>query len=217
MSILLNRRYLLSAGPWRALVYVLTTLPIAAPVGAAMVVLVLPWIAALSRLTEHAAPTGDALFFMFVSLVLFAGFGPLAAIPVGAVERARLGLISERPVPSPHPPATADPSSWVRVRYAETATWRELLYGAFLGLVVPAVYFGYGLLVLLDIALLLSPVLASTGTAAWTFGAFTVHSFAEGVPLAILGAVLAPVLVYLLGLIAAGQAATARALLSYRA
>lgn len=203
--------------PWRSFAYVLTTLPVAAPVGAAMTVLVLPWIAALSRLTEHAAPSPGVLFLMVVSLVLFAGFGPLAAIPLGAVERARLALMDERPAPSPHPPASTDPVFWVRIRYAETATWRELLYPAFLGLVVPAVYFGYGLLVLLDVAFLLSPVLASTGTAGWTLGAFTVHSAAGAVPLAILGAMLAPVLVYLLGLIAAGQAATARALLSYRA
>ncbi|MFI7599595.1 sensor domain-containing protein [Actinoplanes sp. NPDC049681] len=203
--------------PWRAFLYVLTTLPVAAPVAAAMTVLALPWVAALSRLTEHVAPSSSVLFLMLVSLVLFAGFGPLAAIPLGAVERARLGLVDERPAPSPHPPASAGPVFWLRVRYAETATWRELLYPAFLGLVVPAVYLGYGLLVLLDVAFLLSPVLASTGTAGWTFGAFTVHSTAGAVPLAVLGALLAPVLVYLLGLIAAGQAATARALLSYRA
>ncbi|MEV4638881.1 sensor domain-containing protein [Actinoplanes sp. NPDC049548] len=213
---LLHRRYLLSAGPWRAFVYVLTTLPVAAPVATVMTLLVLPWVAALSRLTTHAMPTGDALFFMLVSLVLFAGFGPLFAIPLGAVDRARLALMDPRPLPSPHPPVPTEPFAWVRARYAETATWRELLYAAFLGLVVPVVYFGYGLLVILDIAFVVSPLFARTGTAEWTFGAFTVHSSGEAVPLAILGVVLAPVLAYLLGVIAASQATVTRALLGDR-
>ncbi|PRY27639.1 sensor domain-containing protein [Pseudosporangium ferrugineum] len=217
LQALLHRRYLLSAGPWRAFVYALTTLPVMAPVGAAMGLLVLPWVAALSWLTEGTAPHRTVLFLMVLSLALFAGVGPLFAIPLGVVERARLALLDPRPLPSPHPPLVAGPPAWARARYAETATWRELCYAAFLGLIVPTVYFGYGLAVLLDVAFVLSPLFASTGTVGWTFGAFTVHSSGEALPFAILGVLLAPVLWYLLGLIAAGQAATARALLGARA
>jgi signal transduction histidine kinase len=212
----LNRRYLASAGPWRALVYVLTTLPIAAPVSAAMAVLVLPWLAALSRLIDGNLPTRTVFILMTVSLLLFTGLGPLAAVPLAMIERARLALIDPRPLPSAHAPAPQDPFRWVRTRYAETATWRELLYAAFLGLIVPAVYGTYALLVLFDVAFVLSPFFASTGTATWTFGAFTVHSAAEATPFAILGVLFAPVLAYLFGLIGAGQAATARALLGDR-
>ena len=213
---LLNRRYLISAGPWRAFGYVLTTLPIAAPVGAAMAVLVLPWIAAVSRLIDGSLPNGNVLLLMVVSLLLYVGAGPLAAIPLATVERARLGVMDPRPLPSPHLPAPTDPFAWVRIRYAETATWRELLYAAFLGLVVPAVYGTYAFLLLLDVAFLLSPFFANTGTIGWTFGAFTVRSTAEALPFTALGVLLVPALGYLLGLIGIGQAAVTRALLGDR-
>ena len=213
---LLSRRYLISAGPWRAFLYVLTTLPTAAPVGAVMAMLALPWLAAVSRLIDGDLPTRNVLVFMAVALLLFTGFGPLAAVPLAVVERARLGLLDARPLPSPHLPAPTDPFAWVRTRYAETATWRELLHMAFLGLVVPTVYATYAFLVLLDVAFVLSPFFANTGSIGWTFGAFTVLSTAEAMPFMVLGVLLAPVLAYLLGLIAAGQAATTRALLGDR-
>ncbi|MFC3385984.1 sensor histidine kinase [Couchioplanes azureus] len=214
---LLSRRYLLSAGPWRAFAYVVTTLPVMAPVGAAMAVVALPWVAAVSRLSDGILPGGGMLVLMVVSLVLFAGVGPLVAIPLATVERARIGLIDRRPLPSPHPPAPADPLAWIRARYAETATWRELLYAAFLGLVVPVTYGAFGLLLLVDVAFLTSPILAGTDGGDLTVGTFTVRSPGEAIPFTLLGMLLVPVLGYLWGLIAAGQAATARALLGDRA
>ncbi|MEV6595921.1 sensor domain-containing protein [Actinoplanes sp. NPDC051346] len=217
MRALLRRRYLLSAGPWRAFVYLVTALPIAAPTSVVMGILVLPWVALLARLTDGVLPGGEVLVFMAVSLVLFAGFVPLIAIPLATVERTRLGLIDPRPLPSPHPPAPADPLGWVRTRYTEMATWREVLYAAFLGLIVPAAYGAFGLLVLLDAAFLTSPFFAGTDTIGVTVGTFEVRTPGEAIPLTLLGMVLLPVLGYLMGLIAIGQAATARALLGDRA
>ncbi|OJF11898.1 sensor histidine kinase [Couchioplanes caeruleus] len=214
---LLSRRYLVSAGPWRAFAYILTALPIAAPIGAVTALLALPWVTALARLPDGILPDGGMLVFMFVSLVLFAGFGPLVAIPLATVERARIGLIDPRPLPSPHPPAPTRPLAWIRARYAETATWRALLYAAFLGLVVPATYGAFGLLVLIDVAFLTSPFVAGTATADMTVGSFTVRSPGQAIPFTLLGMLLIPVLGYLSGLIATGQAATARALLGDRA
>jgi signal transduction histidine kinase len=211
-----RRRYLLSAGPWRALLYVLTTLPFAGILGAAVGTLVLPWLVAVLRVTEGHPLSGPVLFLMVLALALFAGLGPLVAIPLAAVERGRLGLIDQRPVQSAHRPLTADPVTWLRVRYTEAATWREVLYGAFLGLVVPVVYAGYAFLVIIDIAFLLSPFLAASGTDSWQFGVFTVRTVGQAIPLAVAGLLLVPVLIYLLSLIAVGQGAAARALLGDR-
>ncbi|MFI7544177.1 sensor histidine kinase [Actinoplanes sp. NPDC049599] len=211
-----RRRYLLSAGPWRALLYVLTTLPFAGVLGAAVGTLILPWLVAGVRLTEGPPLTSALLFLMVTALVVLAVLGPLIAIPLAAVERGRLALIDQRPLQSAHRPVAADPLIWLRVRYTEAATWREVLYGVFLGLVVPVVYSAYALLVLIDIGFLLSPLFAATGTDSWQFGVFTVRSVGQAIPLAVAGLLLIPVLVYLLGLIAAGQGTAARALLGDR-
>ncbi len=220
---LLDRRYLATPAPWRALLYVLTTLPIAFPVGCVCAVLVLPYAATLSRAAEGVSPTSAWLVVMALALVALVTLGPMTAVPLAAVERARLGLIDPRPLPSPHPPGPREPLAWLRARYAETATWRELLYGLFLGLVVPVAYGVFALLVVVDVAMLLSPlmltgsgVLSASGEEGITFGFYQVDTAAEAYPVALFGLLLAPALVYLLGAMAAGQAATARALLGDR-
>jgi len=214
---LAQRRYLISGDPWRAFLYVLTTLPIAAPVAAAMLVVLLPWLAVWGRLDSGIPLTGSLLFLVISSLVLLAGFGPLVAIPLAAVERARLPLLDPRPVRSAHRPAPpGDPIAWLRLRYTEQATWREVLYGVFLGVIVPAAYAIFALLAFIDLAMIVSPIFVSGGSARWTFGVFTVRTMAQSLPLAAGGLLLAPVLTYLFGLIAVGQAATARVLLGER-
>ncbi|WP_305786838.1 sensor histidine kinase [Symbioplanes lichenis] len=213
---LLNRRYLVTAQPWRALLYLATTLPIAGPVAFVTWTLALPYAATLGWLSEGRAPTRTLLVLMVVALVGWVACGPLLAVPLAAVERARLALVDPRPLPSPHQPVPQDPIAWLRTRYTETATWREVTYALFLGLVVPAAYAIFAFLAVLDVAFVLSPFYASGGSAGWTFGVFTVDSVAEAVPFALLGMVLAPLLVYALGLMAAGQAAVTRALLGDR-
>jgi signal transduction histidine kinase len=209
-----SRRYLLSAGPWRALVYVLSTLPQAGIVGVTLGLLVLPWMAAGLRLNQGRMLEAPLLFVMAVAVTMFAAVAPLIAIPLAVLERGRLTLVDQRPVQSAHRPLAAGPITWLRVRYTEAATWREVLYSAFLGLLLPVVYGVYALLVVLDIGFLLSPMF--TGTDSWQFGVFTVNSVGQAIPLAVFGLFLVPVLVYLLGLISAGQAAAARALLGDR-
>ncbi|GID92756.1 sensor histidine kinase [Amorphoplanes digitatis] len=209
-------RYLLTAGPWRALAYVITTCPFAALTGMAVGTLILPWLVAVLRLHDGRMLEGPLLFLMVTALALFAGLGPLVAIPLAAVERGRLALVDRRPVRSGHRAAEPNPVSWLRLRYTEAATWREVLYAVILGLVVPVVYGVYALLALIDVACVVSPLFAATGTDSWQFGVFTVNSTAEAIPLSIFGLLFVPVLAHLLGLISAGQAATARALLGDR-
>jgi signal transduction histidine kinase len=208
--------YLLSAGPWRAFLYVLTSLPVAGLLCAGFGLLVLPWLAAGAKVTEGAPISGPLAILMLAGLVLLVVFGPLVAVPVGVLERGRLGVIDPRPVRSAHRPAPGDPVSWLITRYAEPATWRELLYAVFLGLVVPLGYGVFGFLVLIDLGLILSPLFPATGTDGWQFGTFTVNSTAEAFPLSIAGLLLAPVLGYALGLLAIGQGAAARSLLGDR-
>nr|BFE69500.1 hypothetical protein GCM10020092_028010 [Actinoplanes digitatis] len=196
-------RYLLTAGPWRALAYVITTCPFAALTGMAVGTLILPWLVAVLRLHDGRMLEGPLLFLMVTALALFAGLGPLVAIPLAAVERGRLALVDRRPVRSGHRAAEPNPVSWLRLRYTEAATWREVLYAVILGLVVPVVYGVYALLALIDVACVVSPLFAATGTDSWQFGVFTVNSTAEAIPLSIFGLLFVPVLAHLLGLISA--------------
>jgi signal transduction histidine kinase len=101
-AILAPARLMASARPWRALVYLAS----GALIGAATL-LYLPLVAAATAL---------------------AGV-PLAAISLGAVERHRLRLIGRAVPANPHRrPAQPGLAAWLRLRYSEAATWRELAY-----------------------------------------------------------------------------------------
>jgi signal transduction histidine kinase len=195
------------------LAYVLTTVPIAAPVAGTLSMLALPWLVAGRDLVDGNLPEGPVIFFMVVGAALVAGFGPLVAIPLAALERRRLVLVDARPIRSGHALGPRDPIPWLRMRYTEAATWREVLYGCFLALVVPAGYFAAAVLALLDGVLVLSPVIAATGTGSWQLGTIEIRTVGQTIPLVVLGLVLLPGILYLLGLIAGGHAAVARGLL----
>lgn len=212
-----GRRFLLSPWPWRALGYLLTTMPAAAVLGGALSIVVLPWLAAVNALRHGRLPGGPIVFLMIVAAVLFAVAAPLIAVPLAAFERTRLAIVDPRPIASAHTPAPSDPGGWLRVRYTEGATWREVLYGCFLAIVVPAAYAALALLVLMDLAFILSPPAAYLlGSVDWQLATFQVTSTAQSVPLAVLGLILLPALGYLIALVAAGQGTTARALLGVR-
>lgn len=208
-----GRRYLISRWPWQSLAYVLTTVPVAAPIAGTLSILALPWLVAGKDLAHGDLPQGPVIFLMVVGAVLIAGFGPLVAIPLAALERRRLALIDQRPIRSGHRLGPRDLISWLRVRYTEAATWREVLYGCFLALVVPAGYFAAAVLALLDGTLILSPLITAMDMGAWQLGTIEVRTVGQSVPLAALGVLLLPPILYLLGLIAGGQAAVARGLL----
>jgi signal transduction histidine kinase len=214
-----DRRFLLTGGPWRSLIYLLTTVPQAAVLGGTLALIAVPWLKAVDDLRHGRLPNGVTLFFMVVAAGLFAVFAPLVAIPLGAVERARLGIADPRPIATAHTPAAGDPVAWLRVRYAEGATWREVLYGCFLSVIVPFAYGTLALLALIDVAFIVSPFaafLVSPRIAHWQLATFEITGAWQSLPVGLLGLVLLPALGYLIGLIAAGQAATARALLGLR-
>src|SRR5262245_777064 len=95
-------RFLLSAWPWRSLLYVAST-----------------------------AAVGLVAWAAVIPLLLFPPALLLVGVPIGALERRRLRLVS------PHAPVTGGALTWVRRRSREAATWRELGYASCLLSVLP--------------------------------------------------------------------------------
>src|SRR3954470_9484671 len=94
-------RFVLSRWPWCSLAYVVSS----------VAVISIAWLAVLPLL-------------LFPPLLLLVG------IPIGALERHRLGLMEPLAVRDPPAPAPPGGWAWVRRRVTEAATWRELGYCA---------------------------------------------------------------------------------------
>jgi signal transduction histidine kinase len=95
-------RYLVSRWPLRALAYVVSGVPVG--------LFTLLWLP-VSAVVGVVALT------------------PLAVWPLATLERRRLALLGGPVLLSPHTaPARAGLRPWLRTRYAEAATWRELAY-----------------------------------------------------------------------------------------
>lgn len=213
LAALPRRRFLVSSWPWRSLAYVLTTTPIAALVAVGLSVIALPWLLAVQRVAAGRPLTATTVLLMLVGGALTATAGPLLSIPLAALERQRLGIIDRRPLPGGHRPAPSGVAAWLRTRLTEAATWREVAYAVVLGTVVPMAYGTVALLILVDLALVVSPWLAADGAGPIAVGPVEVTSPGQAVGSAVVGLVLLPLVAYLLGLLAAGQMAAVRALL----
>lgn len=202
-----RRRWLLTAWPWRALAYLVTTVPIAGVLTVGLLVIGAPLLAAVNAFRLHGRPPSVALtlFLATGSLILLA-LAPLVSFPVAAVERWRVGLVDGRPLPS-------SPWPGLVARYRSAATWREVTYLFWLGGFAPVAYWVFLLLVLLDLGMISSPWLADADqpVVIWQ----PIDSTGEAVPYAIVGVLLIPVLWYAVGLLAAVQAAVARWLLAH--
>ncbi|MDG4795248.1 histidine kinase [Micromonospora sp. WMMD1082] len=199
-------RYLLTAWPWRALAYLLTTVPLAGVLSIGPLVVVAPLVAAVAAVQRHdrPVPLPLAVFLAFGALTVLA-LAPLLSAPVAAFERYRLGVVDERPL-------ARQPWRGVAARYGTAAAWREAAYLFWLGGAIPVGYWLFLMLVLLDGVLIVSPFMASDANEVILIWA-TVDTPAQAVPHAIVGLLLAPVLWYAAGVLAAGQAAVARWLL----
>ncbi|WP_030335926.1 sensor histidine kinase [Micromonospora parva] len=203
-----RRRWLLTAWPWRALAYLVTTVPIAGVLTVGLLVIGAPLLAAVNAFRLHGRPPSVALtlFLATGSLILLA-LAPLVSFPVAAVERWRVGLVDGRALPS-------SPWPGLVARYRSAATWREVAYLFWLGGFAPVAYWVFLLLVLLDLGMISSPWLAGDANqpvVIWQ----PIDSTGEAVPYAIVGVLLIPVLWYAVGLLAAVQAAVARWLLAH--
>jgi signal transduction histidine kinase len=181
-------RFLLSAWPWRALSYLCTTVIVAGCV----------WLAALPAV-------------LFPPLLLLFG------LPVGTVERVRLGLVDPARARSPHPPVPPGVGGWLRRRLREAATWREFGYTVSLCtvlLVADLVALGVLLLCALLLAIPLLLALAGPSEVKIMIGHEVVDTMPEALAVAAVGVGTTLVMAYVVGGLAGGQAAFARWLLT---
>jgi signal transduction histidine kinase len=211
------RRFLLSAWPWRTLRYVLgTAVPmlLALPLVAFVVPVVVAVVELLHRReTSLLAVMPEAL----ISAVLIAALGPLAAIPLAGLERRRLRLIDPRPVVSLHQqPGVRGLRAWLRTRYTEAATWREVGYGYLLMTVILVLY-ALTIYVLLVIGVgIASSVLLRVADGSISLGFVVLTSAGQALPYTLAGIVLLPTIPYLLALLAGIHGALVRALVTQK-
>jgi signal transduction histidine kinase len=209
-----GRRFLAGAWPWRALGYLLASLPPMFAAGAVVGTLTLPWLVTLSRAAHGAhVPPGGVLASVLGGGLLFAGGAPLLAVPLAVVERRRLALVDPRPVRSGHRPLPRPgPWSWARTRYREAATWREVAYAVLLVTAGPVAYLLVFGVALLTVTFVAAPLLVGDG-APLALGFGRVGSVGGALWYALAGVVMLPAAVYLLTLLAGAHGAVARALL----
>ncbi|MFF5052972.1 histidine kinase [Micromonospora sp. NPDC000663] len=197
-----RRDWLVSVWPWRALAYLVSTVPIAGVLAVGLLVVGAPLLAAVNALRLHGRPPEIPLMlFLAVGSLTLLALAPIVSFPVGAVERWRLGLVDGRALP-------ASPWPGLAARYRTAAGWREVAYLFWLGGIAPVAYWVFLLLVLLDLGMVTSPWLVSDAdpVVVWQ----PIETTGEAVPYAVVGVLLLPVLGYAAGLLAAVQAAVAR-------
>jgi signal transduction histidine kinase len=208
------RRLLISSWPWRSAGYLLTTLPLALAAAAGLAI---PWLVLVARLTAGDYQVGMIVVLILLGAALIAGLAPVAAMPLAELERRRLRMVDARPAASGHRTSPAGGLvPWLRARYAEPATWREVGYACLLATVAPVLSIAALLAAALTGFFIASPFLVLAqrpggAPVALAFG--KVATVGQALPYAIAGVLLLPVVPYLLTLLAGGHAAVARTLL----
>lgn len=214
LEALTSRRLLASRWPWRSAGYLLTTLPVAVP---AFVVLAIPWLVLVARLAEGGHPLATIVSLILLAAALTGALGPLVAPPLARLERGRLRMVDNRPtVTSQHRPAPGGLTAWLRHRYTDPATWREVGYACLLATLAPVLSVAALLAVPLVGTFLASPLLVlaqAPGGKPVALGFGTAATVGQTVPYVIVGALLLPLVPYLWTLLAGGHAGLARALL----
>ncbi|WP_371624987.1 sensor domain-containing protein [Streptomyces sp. NBC_01116] len=195
-------RRLLGGRPWRAAVYLLTSVPLGA---ATLVTLLL------------LAVAGSALTVLVIGVPLLLTL-VLAGIPLAALERRRLRLIDPAPLLDPHrEPPEPGLASWLRTRLQERCTWRELAYALLFAFVLwPLEALAVGSVLLVCGGLIGTPVMMAAGGdgEARVLKLWLADSWPEAFAVLLAGVVLLPLLIRPLGVVARGRAVLTRALLS---
>ncbi|SNT14082.1 Signal transduction histidine kinase [Asanoa hainanensis] len=206
--------FLRTAWPWRSLGYLISTAPIGFVAMLVFGTVALPWVVAADRLirgeTNLSGP--QLVLLVCVGTVLLGTVAPASAVVLAAVERFRLRLVDDRPLPGLPPPTSGQWFRWLADRYVDGATWRAVVYGFALSSVVPLVYFVAGIALLMVLALISSPFVVSAGEPV-TLGTAAVDTPSEALPYALLGLVLLPAVPYLFAVVAGAHGALARVLL----
>lgn len=198
-----ERRYLRTGWPWRVAAYLLTSVVLGA---ATMVCLV------------GLAVTGGILAVVLIGVPLLLTLA-LTGIPVAAMERRRLRLVDPAvPLASGHRnPERTGLSSWLRTRFLERQTWRELGYTLLFAFVLwPLEALVVGSVLAVCGGLLATPLVMATaggGEEARVIKLWIVHSYPGAFAAALAGLLLLPLLAYPLSVFAAGRAVVTRQLL----
>ena len=217
LGALLDPYYLLTAWPWRALAYNANTMVIGLALVVVALPLCLPWTMFAGNLAtrpwQELSPLPMTAAFV-VGLVLVVVGTPLIALPLGALERRRLLLVARGPFPSGHRVPPPGLWGWVRTRYTEAATWREIAYTVLLVPVFLVVSAVLSALFIMVTVFALGPFLVSgTDGSEISLGHTTITTVAEAVPYALSSPVVLLALLYISGALAQGHAMIARALL----
>jgi signal transduction histidine kinase len=196
-------RFLLSGWPVRAAGYLL----VSGVTGALVLVVAL-----------LLAAAGGLLAVVVAGIPLLVALA-LLGLPVARLERWSLRLIDTRPVPPGHrTPPRPGLTSWLRTRFTEPVTWRELGYAALLMLVLwPIDLLAVVLGVTVPLALLATPVLFATvgdGEQINVLKAYPVTSWPAAFGAAAAGLVALAACGYGLGLLAGCAGALARVLIT---
>ncbi|MFI5916080.1 histidine kinase [Dactylosporangium sp. NPDC051541] len=187
---------LLTVRTWRALAYLLTTLPVVGFVAVPLASLAVPAAVCVRRIATGVARPTDALLFVAGALAIAAVAPPVAWV-LAAVERRRLRIADDRPLgPRPRP--------WL---------WRALGYLALFVTVIPLVYGTLTVVLMTLTVFALSPLLVHSGP--MVFGSGRITTVAGAVPFSIAASlVLLFAAPYLLTWVAAVHGSLIRALLA---
>jgi DNA-binding NarL/FixJ family response regulator len=185
---------------------------------AAFTALAIPWLVLLTRLAAGDRQIGMTMVLILLGAALIGVLGPLIAPLLANLERRRLRMVDARPVATRHrqQAAAAGPVSWLRARYTEPATWREVGYACLLATVAPVLSIAALLAVPLTASLVASPFLVMAqqpGGTPVALGVGEAATVGQTLPYAVAGVLLLPLVPYLLTLLAGAHAAVARALL----
>jgi signal transduction histidine kinase len=211
LKALAGPRYLLSPWPWRSLAYVLTTLVVGGVLLFVALPVYMPWALFIAMFGPQTS-TGTLVFTFFLGLIMVLCFAPLVAIPLGILERRRLNLVMPDENSGGHRMPPPGLWGWIRTRYSEAATWREVAYAAVMFPIAGIASMVTFTLAALALVLAISPFLLLDEpeiSMAWT----TLTSPAEALPYTLLSPLLAVLLLYCCGGMSYGHGVIARALL----
>lgn len=197
-----QRRYVRTAWPWRATLYLLTSVPLGLATLTALLLL---------------AVAGSALTVVLIGIPLLLTL-VLSGIPLAALERRRLRLLDPRPIAATHrEPDGTGLTAWLRTRLQERATWRELGYALLFALVLwPLEALAVGTALVVCGGLIAAPVMlaASGGEEARVLKIWLIDTYPPAFAALLAGLVLLPLFAYPLGVLTAGRTALTRQLLS---
>ncbi|MEV7627844.1 sensor domain-containing protein [Actinoplanes sp. NPDC089786] len=190
-----GRRFLVSAWPWRGLVYCVTT---AVASGILWLLLAVPLTPVFSAVVVlfSGHTSGHLIVAAGLGLVgvgLLALLGPRLALSVARAERWRLRLVGDAPLP---PRRRGD-------LYTDPATWRAVAYAVLLGIVGPM---WLGVLGVIGLLVVSTPI-------AVEYRISVTDSLAAVAGRVVVGLLLVPVLFYLIALFGGAHAALVRLLL----